>query len=322
MINLPMQVNLENEFSLVHGCHICPRECGSPRTAEQPGVCGATGGFASFRVAKIMAHMWEEPFISGTNGAGTVFFSGCQLGCIFCQNHMISRASSNIGIDITPAELVDKLAELIALGVHNIELVSASHYIPQVIELISLLRKFGHNLPIIWNSSSYEKTVSLRALEGHVNIYMPDIKYADNELALKLSKASNYVETANRALREMIRQQPTAKYDENGIMLCGVVVRHLVLPGCHHDSMMVIDRLSDIVDPSTPLSLMSQYTPAKDLLKTSLADNKPLHRRLTTYEYNKVIDHAIMRGFKNILCQERSSAKSDYTPDFSSFFRT
>lgn len=317
-----MQYTSGNEFNLEQGCNICPRECGSPRTVEQPGVCGASGGFASFRVAKIMAHMWEEPFISGKKGAGTVFFTGCQLGCIFCQNHMISSPGSQAGQELTTMELADKLLDLAALGVHNIELVSASHYTPQAIELIKLLREKDCNLPIVWNSSAYEKEDTLKDLDGYVNIYMPDIKYANNELAYSLSGASDYVEIAEQALREMIRQQKSAKYDDTGNMQEGIVVRHLVLPGCHHDSMMVIDKLAEIIDPNTPLSLMSQYTPVKELLNTKLSDKKQLRRRITTYEYDKVIDHAIKRGFKNIFGQERSSAKSDYTPDFSSFFRT
>ncbi|NLW11366.1 MAG: radical SAM protein [Clostridiaceae bacterium] len=304
------------------GCFICPRECGSPRTNKQPGVCGASGGFASFRVAKIMAHMWEEPFISGSKGAGTVFFCGCQLGCIFCQNHIISRSQADLGHDMTAVDLADRLDDLIKLGVHNIELVSASHYTPQVIDLIGILRQRECRLPIVWNSSAYEKKDTLRELEGLVDIYMPDIKYADNDIASRFSHAANYVEYSEQALREMIRQQPSAKYDENGLMLAGLVIRHLVLPGCHNDSITIIDKLAEMVEPDTPLSLMSQYTPVKELISSSLAGQKQLQRRLTTYEYNKVIDYAVKRGFKNIYSQARSSAKSDYTPDFSSFFLT
>lgn len=310
---------MKNQLSK-QGCNICPRECGSPRTTAQPGECGASGGFASFRVAKMMAHMWEEPFISGRNGAGTVFFCGCHLGCIYCQNHMISRPMGDLGQVMTVNELAEKLGDLIDIGVHNIELVSASHYTLQVIELIKLLKQRGCSLPIIWNSSAYEKRDTLRGLEGLIDIYMPDIKYADNELALRFSHTADYVEYSEQALKEMIRQRPTANYDKNGLMLSGIAVRHLVLPGCHNDSMTVIDSLSEMIDPATPLSLMSQYTPVKDLFDSTLSEEKQLQRRLTTYEYNKVIDYAVRRGFTNIYGQELSSANSNYTPDFTSFF--
>lgn len=300
-------------------CRDCPRECNSSRTDNDPGMCGAREGFTHFRVAKIMFHKWEEPFISGTNGSAAVFFAGCQLGCLFCQNYKISSPNSVFGKKISPDDLLSELLPLIKQGVHNINLVSGSHYTRAIIDLIKLIREKGITSPVIWNSSLYEKSESIKSLEGFVDIYLPDFKFVDSSISTRLSNAPDYFKYASSALAEMIRQKPMPVFSEDGLLLSGVVIRHLVLPGYYRDSIRVIDKLAATVPLNTPISIMSQYTPVQELIETKLKFEKQLQRRLTTYEYNKVIEHAIDRGFSHVLGQERSSATAIYTPDFSNF---
>jgi len=268
-----------------------------------------------------MVHPYEEPFISGNRGSGTVFFSGCALRCVFCQNFSISQ--QGLGTEMAQSDLVSAILRLQATGVHNVNLVTASHYMADMPSLIGDLRAAGLSLPIVWNSSAYETVPMLQALAGLVDIYLPDLKFADAGLARQLAGASDYPVVAVRAIAEMIRQQPVPVFDRQGLLIRGTAVRHLVLPGQWRDSLMVIDILAKLVPLNTPLSIMSQYTPPADeqldsvgsALSSGLAGE--LKRRITTYEYRKVIDHALMRGFTHILGQDRSSAVRDYTPEFS-----
>ena len=324
------------------GCHLCPRDCSAPRTVARPGFCGADdglidpqGGYIQFRVARVMVHEWEEPFISGSRGSGAVFFSGCSLGCSFCQNGPISHGHQGLLMD--GDALIDVVLDLQSAGVHNLNLVTPSHVADRLPEW---LRRLGcqpawqdQPLPVIWNSSGYETVDSLLPLQGLVQIYLPDLKFHDAGLSRDLAGAADYFTVAAKAILEMHRQQPEPVWSPDGLLRSGLVVRHLVLPGHWRDSCRLIDFMADTLPLSTPLSLMSQYTPQvphpglpssqRDGAPSSqpLDDHPEMNRRLTTYEYRKVVDYAQDRGFGHILTQERSSASSDYTPDFSERFR-
>lgn len=267
-----------------------------------------------------MVHHWEEPFISGDKGSGAVFFSGCPLGCCFCQNHLISR--EHHGDRLTSGQLLGLIERLLQTGVHNLNLVTPGHYADRIPALLAALRQTEtwkcRPVPLIWNSSAYETTESLRPLEGAVTIYLPDMKFMDGPLADALAAAPDYGTTALAAIREMLRQQPQAVFDSAGILQRGVVIRHLVLPGHWRDSCRVLRELASFVPPETPLSLMNQYTPqAPD----ACSKNPELKRRLTTWEYRQVTDCALALGFTKILGQERSSADPVYTPDFAERLR-
>lgn len=295
------------------GCHICPRNCGLKRTESEPGWCGVNTPPGFFRLGKIMAHHGEEPFISGTRGSGTLFFSGCALGCTFCQNYPISHRQQ--GEVLSANDLLDRLEPLIKSGVHNLNWVTASHYTLDLLPVIQRLHAQGYTLPMIWNTSAYESVETLRELSAAIQIYLPDFKFWSPELSSRLAHAPDYARVAGQAIQEMLRQQPHAIFTDEGLMVRGVALRHLVLPGQLKDACQVIDYLAATVPLDLPLSLMSQYTPFPDLAQQWI--NQPeLNRRLTTYEYKKVVDHAGARGFTRILTQHRSSATAAWTPDF------
>ncbi|MDW7656681.1 MAG: radical SAM protein [Bacillota bacterium] len=307
-------------MSRAAGCGLCPRACGAPRTPDQPGWCGSDEGFSDFRVARLMDHHWEEPFISGVKGSGTVFFTGCALGCCFCQNQPISRGHQ--GDRLTPDQLLHMVVSLLQTGVHNLNLVTPSHYADRIPAFIAALRQtdaWKHRpVPIIWNSSAYETVASLRQLAGTIDIYLPDMKFFDVALSRDLAKAPDYAEIARAAILEMLRQQPAAAFGSDGLLTRGVVIRHLVLPGHWRDSCRILAELASLVPGETPLSIMCQYTPQAQL---SCDGHPELQRRLTTWEYRKVLDCALDLGFNNLFVQERSSADPAYTPDFSARFR-
>jgi putative pyruvate formate lyase activating enzyme len=265
-----------------------------------------------------MAHHWEEPCISGTRGSGTVFFSGCALRCCFCQNRPISLAGN--GRLMTLTELAAAIVNLAGQGVHNINLVTASHYADRLPRLAGLLKATptwaAKPLPLVWNSSGYESVNSLKNLQGIVDVYLPDFKYHDAVLARDLAHAPDYFAVAGAAVLEMARQQPVAVFDHEGILQRGLLVRHLVLPGHWRDSCRVLDFLAANLPPDLPLSLMSQYTPQPGQPLPS--GHAELQRRLTTLEYQKVVDYALVKGFTRIFGQERTSAELGFTPDFSS----
>lgn len=291
-------------------CNICPRKCNIDRSSAQ-GLCGES---ETLRVARIAPHHFEEPPISGTRGSGTVFFSGCSLKCVFCQNKVISR-EGGLGKEMSSDELYEKILELAESGVHNINLVTPTHFIGVLLPILERLKSSGElRIPIVYNSSGYERVESLRSLDGLVDIYMPDFKYASGELAERYSAAPDYPEVAEAAIREMIRQRGRYRYstDEPEILESGVLVRHLVLPSHRADSIEVLHRLRAIADPEDILiSLMSQYTP-DFALDTPY---KNLHRRLTTFEYSAVLSHAASLGFDGFV-QSADSAVKDYTPNF------
>lgn len=283
-------------------CTLCPRNCGAERTAEAgTGFCGMPAGL---RVARAALHPWEEPPVSGTRGAGTVFFSGCTLRCCYCQNGSIS--AGGWGKDITPRRLREIFQELIAQGAHNIELVTPTHFLPWI--LPALEPKLS--VPVVYNCGGYEKTETLRQLEGLVDVYLPDLKYSDGVLAQSLSGAADYFPVACDAIREMFRQTGRPVYDENGLMRRGVIVRHMVLPGYPENTRRVLDWLAAEFAPGdVVVSLMSQYTPPQGMTGR-------LARRVTAAEYRAAVSYMRSCGIEDGFVQERTSAEEAYTPPF------
>lgn len=282
-------------------CNLCPRKCSAERNeTEGKGFCGL-GTLP--RVARVAPHMWEEPCISGEKGSGAVFFSGCTLRCVFCQNYAIS--ANNNGRSIKVSELAEEFKKLEAIGVHNINLVSPTPYIGAIIEALEIYRP---KIPIVYNSSGYENVETLRRLEGYVDIYLPDFKYADDELAVRYSKAPNYVETATNAVKEMLRQTGEPVFDGE-MMRSGVIVRHLVLPNHTKNSVRCLEHISENFKGAL-VSLMGQYTPVYKAL-----ENEKLNRKITRREYDKVKSKLFeleLDGF----AQELSSADEKYIPSW------
>lgn len=287
----------------INNCSLCPRECGADRYTGT-GFCGCG---TNIRAAKAYLHMWEEPCISGTRGSGTVFFSGCNLKCCFCQNYKISH--ENHGKNITESRLAEIFLELQRWGAHNINLVSPTPYVLQIISALDMCRG-KLNIPIIYNTGGYEKVETIKLLDGYVDVYLPDFKYFDNALGKKYSGADNYFETVTAALKEMYRQTGSCCI-EDGIIRRGTVIRHLALPSHRDDSVRILKWIAENLPRDGVLvSLMSQYTP---FYKS--AEHKEISRRISTFEYNYILDKAVSLGLKGFM-QERSSAKEEYTPDF------
>lgn len=286
-------------------CNICPRKCNAerlPLAENGEGFCGLGG---APRIARAALHFWEEPPISGENGSGTVFFSGCNLGCVFCQNKKISRG--RFGKTVTPERLREIYEELINKGAHNINLVTPTHFADAV--LASLEPKLA--VPVVYNCGGYESVETLKRFEGKIQIYLPDMKYSDNALAKKYSAAPDYFETAKEAVKEMYRQ--TGKYDigDDGIMKKGVIIRHLILPGQLENTKKVIDWVKNEFAPGEVLfSLMSQFTPVEG------CNTDELYRRLTKDEYSEIADYLFESGIEDGFMQELSSAKEEYIPPF------
>lgn len=333
----------------MENCMLCPRECGVNRKNGETGVCGQT---AAIKAARAALHMWEEPCISGQNGSGTVFFSGCNLGCVFCQNHNI--ATGKAGIEISIERLAEIFLELQEKGANNINLVTAGHFVPQVVEALKQAKQQGLFLPVVYNTSSYEKVETLRLLEGYVDIYLPDLKYVDSTISNRYSHAADYFTYASAAIAEMVRQvgEPefvferaagkegssaefladekkkiseqqnnmifdAAEYQERSeageflLMRKGVIVRHLVMPGCVEDSKRVISYLLKTYGNQIFISIMNQYTPLPQC-----REYPELSRRVTEAEYDAVVDYAIELGIENGFIQEGDVAEESFIPEF------
>ena len=285
------------------GCRLCPRQCGADRK-QAPGFCGVPAGMAA---ALADLHFWEEPCISGTGGAGAVFFSGCNLGCVYCQNRAISRGGR--GKPVTVRRLLEIFDELVYRGADTIDLVTPTHYADLIAETLRVKKP---PVPVVYNCGGYESVETLKTLEGLIDVYLPDYKYADPALAKRLSFAPDYPETALAAIKEMHRQTGDWLTDEDGILRSGVLVRHLVLPGHIENSLDCIDILTDrFSEKNILLSVMSQYTPPPEPL-----GDPDLDRRLTQAEYDRVTDYLYLLGRENVFLQELSSAKEEYTPEF------
>ena len=286
-------------------CTLCPQECDVDRKLYK-GYCNSG---ENIRISRSDLHMWEEECISGENGSGTIFFSGCNLQCVFCQNQAISRGE--VGKIITTKELADSMLELQSRSANNINLVTAAHFLPKVIEAIDIARKAGLSIPIVYNTSSYEKAEAIRSLNGYVDVYLPDFKYYSNELALKYSKVPDYSIVATKAIDEMVRQCPEVIFDDRGIITKGVIIRHLILPGHTNDSKNVLKYLHERYGSSVYISIMNQYTPMGRL------ENYPeLDRMVTKREYDKVVDYAVAIGIENGYIQEGNTASESFIPDF------
>ena len=297
---------------LPHHCTLCPRACGADRAAGQTGFCGADDRLL---VARAALHHWEEPCLSGApedaRGSGTVFFSGCTLRCCYCQNYPISQ--QGVGKAITPERLAGIFLRLQQDGARNLNLVTATQYLPQVRQALESARAAGLTLPVVYNTGGYETLAAVKALDGYVDIWLTDFKYASPELAERYSAARNYPAVAEAALRQMLRQTGAPVYDAEGFLQRGVIVRHLALPGCVQDSRTVLQTLARIRrETGVPFlsSLMSQFTPFYKAAEYGLG------RRITTYEYRKVVDEAVRLGLTDGYMQENSSAREEYTPPF------
>ncbi len=296
-------------------CTLCPRLCHVDRKKGQRGRCSVS---MLPRVARAALHFWEEPCISGTRGSGAVFFSGCSLGCAYCQNEAISEGRS--GREITPERLTEIFLELQAQGAHNLNLVTAAHYAPWVAYALERARQEGLVLPVVYNSSGYESLDTLRLLEGLVDIYLPDMKYADPALARALSGAEDYPQVALDAIGEMLRQCGSPVYDEEGLLKRGPTIRHLILPGHTRNSRQVLKSLVARFGSDLTVSLMNQYTPmegeAGKRLRRVLGSYPELGRRLTAREYEKVLDEAFSLGLEEGYLQEGDTVGESFIPAF------
>ena len=287
-------------------CLLCPRKCGINRRTGQTGVCGVS---SEIKVARAALHYWEEPCISGKRGSGAVFFSGCSLHCVFCQNRAISDGKE--GKVISKARLSDIFMELAGKGANNINLVTPGQYIPDIVWAVNDAKSRGMKLPIIYNTSGYENVTELKLLEGIVDVYLPDFKYMDSTLSAMYSRAKDYPSVAKQALSEMVRQQPDVVIDDaTGLIQKGVIVRQLLLPGHVNDAKAVLKYLYDTYHDHVYISMMSQFTPI------ALKDYPEINRTVTRREYERLVDYALEIGITNAFIQEGDVAKDSFIPAF------
>lgn len=289
------------------GCRLCPRECNADRANGETGYCGEG---SSLRVARAALHMWEEPCISGKTGSGTIFFTGCSLRCVFCQNNTISDGKA--GKVITVERLSEICLELQEKGACNINLVTATHFVPQIISALKLSRDNGLSIPIVYNCGGYEKVETLRLLDGLVDIYLPDLKYYSPRLSARYSNAPDYFERACAAIAEMVRQTKAPIFDKTtGLMKRGVIVRHLLLPKRLADSKKIMSYLYSTYKNDIYVSIMSQYTPIG-----TFAEMPELNRKVFHKEYNALIDYCLELGIENGFIQEGEAASESFIPPF------
>ena len=299
---------MPTSFDIPSRCALCPRRCGADRAAGQAGYCGAAG---TLKVARAALHFWEEPCISGTRGSGTVFFSGCALKCCYCQNYPISAES--FGREITVERLAEIFLELQSQGAHNINLVTPGQWQPWIIAALDKARADGLRLPIVCNTGGYETAESVARWQGYIDIWLADLKYVSPALSAQLSAAPDYFAAARTAIEAMMAQAGRPVCDAEGMMQRGVILRHLALPGHIDDSFAVLDQMAawNDADPGCFVpSLMSQYTPFYRAAEAGIG------RRITTYEYRRVVNYAVDKGLAAGYMQQRSSAKEEYTPAF------
>lgn len=287
-------------------CLLCPRKCGINRSTGQTGVCGVS---SEIKVARAALHYWEEPCISGKRGSGAVFFSGCSLHCVFCQNREISDGKE--GKVISKERLSDIFIELADKGANNINLVTPGQYIPDIVWAVNDAKSRGMKLPIIYNTSGYENVTELKLLEGIVDVYLPDFKYMDSTLSARYSRAKDYPSVAKQALSEMVRQQPDVVIDDStGLIQKGVIVRQLLLPGHVNDAKAVLKYLYDTYHDHVYISMMSQFTPI------ALKDYPEINRTVTKREYERLVNYALEIGITNAFIQEGDVAKDSFIPAF------
>lgn len=293
-------------MEITKDCTLCPRECHVNRENKKRGYCGMDSRIYAARAA---LHMWEEPCISGEKGSGAVFFSGCGLRCIFCQNREIAIGKD--GKEISVEKLGEIFLNLEKQGAANINLVTGAHYVPQIREALSIAKEKGLSVPVVYNSSGYEKVETLKLLEGYVDVYLPDFKYMEASLAEAFSNAPDYPERAKEAIEEMVRQTGKCVFNEEGYLEKGTIVRHLILPGYTVNSKKVLDYLHNTYGNKIFISIMNQYTPVYEQKVY-----KELNRKVTEREYKKVLDHALEIGVENGFWQTGDTAKESFIPSF------
>lgn len=289
---------------LLKNCNLCPRKCGVNRY-EQKGVCGATN---KIRLAHYSLHIWEEPIISGENGSGTIFFSNCNMKCIYCQNKKISL--DGYGKLISNKRLGEIMLELQGMGAHNINLVTPTHYVPQIVTVLRKIKDNALKIPVVYNTSSYESVGTVMIMRNLVDIYLADLRYFDDELGKKYSKCDNYFETATMAIDEMYRQVGKYELDDSGMLKKGLVVRVLILPGHARDAKEIINYLYKTYKDDIYISIMNQYTPVNK------CKYENLNRKVTDDEYDEVIDFAVSIGVRNAFIQEGETASESFIPEF------
>ncbi len=292
-------------------CNICPHNCGVNRLEKKVGRCKATD---KVKIALVSTHNFEEPCISGNNGSGTIFFSNCNLNCVFCQNYEISQLGN--GKEITIQELAEIFLSQQEKKVENINLVTPTMYVYQIIEAIKIARKNGLNIPIVYNSNGYENVKTIKALKGYIDIYLPDLKYSNNEVAYKYSNIKDYFENATLAIQEMYNQVGKPVIDDNGIMKKGLMIRHLILPNQIQNSKDVLKWVSENMDNNIYVSVMAQYFP------THRAKQFPeINRKLNSKEYNEIVNYLYSLNLNNGYVQELGEHEEEYVPDFKSWYK-
>lgn len=288
-------------------CMLCPLQCGADRDKENGACCASRVPL----VARAALHLWEEPCISGTNGSGTVFFSGCNMRCVFCQNYVLNDGT--LGKPFHAEELANIYLSLERKGAHNINLVTPTPHLIAVRDSLRLAKDRGLRIPVVYNTNGYELVSSLKALEGLVDIYLPDFKYVSPVLADRFSGRKDYFEYASSAILEMYRQVGLLQTDENDIATRGLIIRHLVLPACVDEARRVFDYIAENLPKEVTVSVMRQYAPIPVPLP------KPLDRRVTDREYDRAVEYALSLGLNHLYIQQKDSATLAYTPDFSTF---
>lgn len=295
-----------NYMNMLNNCNLCIRNCGANRLKGETGACNSTD---KVKASKAYLHMWEEPPISLDTGSGTVFFSNCNFRCVFCQNHEISQESK--GSFISNLELSNVFLNLQAKGANNINLVTPTHYVPQIIQALKIAKSNGLTIPILYNTNGYDSLDTIKALDGYIDVYLPDFKYYDDKYAIKYSKAPGYRENVINILKEMYKQVGENKFDEKGRMTKGLIIRHLMLPGLLFDSKKVIDTIYSLFGDNVYISIMNQYTPMFNAFKYKEL-SKPLNPKL----YDSLIDYAASIGVKNAFIQESGSNTTEFVPSF------
>ena len=291
---------------MLNNCTLCPHKCGVNRLEGNKGRCKCDD---KLKIALASLHMFEEPCISGENGSGTVFFSNCNLNCIYCQNYEISHLGK--GKEITVEHLAEIFLKQQAKGAHNINLVTPTMYVSQIIEAIKIAKSKGLNIPIVYNSNGYENVDTIKLLDGYIDVYLPDLKYYSNELCKKYSRVDNYFETATKAIKEMYSQVGKAEFDENGLIKKGVIIRHLVLPNHIQNTKNILKWISDNMPNDIYVSVMAQYFPTYKAKEDDL-----INRKLNKKEYNEVLNYLYSLDLENGYIQELGEHEEEYVPDF------
>lgn len=287
-------------------CRLCPRKCGADRLNGETGFCGAG---RRIRIARAALHFWEEPCVSGESGSGTVFFSNCTMKCVYCQNYEVS--TNNLGYEVTESELADIFLDLEKQGANNINLVTPTHYVPQIIAALTIARDNGLALPVVYNTGGYETTETIKMLRGYVDVYMPDFKYFSNEAAVRYSRAADYREYALAAIDAMFRQVGAPQINEKGIIQRGVIIRHLMLPGMLSDTVHIINYVNKTYGNNVFFSLMSQYTPVRHI-----EEYEQLNHKLSERSYNAAVGLCERLGMDRVFIQDGEAASESFIPEF------